>query len=39
MNIIKEKFKNNEFILNIIAYYQDGDKEAFNYRKQKIKKG
>lgn len=35
--MFREKFKENEFILNIIAYYQDGNKEVFNYKK--IKKG
>ena len=38
ISLFKQKFHNNIAVLNTIAYYQEGDKEAFNNPYRKIKK-
>lgn len=37
-NIFKNKYKDRQHILNFIAYYQDGDKEAFTHREKRLSK-
>ena len=37
-NIFKEKFKNCQYMLNFIAYYQEDDKEAFTHHEKRLLK-